>query len=146
MSNINRLLFFCGLVAIAAVPNVHGHLNLYLNQHEVMRLLGEYFMTYIETRTRETTNYFVSIIEQNDVFLWVEQQQKNQRRKNKIQMKYCADLALQECFILVTLTDYYCYRSFPPHQKISSDIPISCPSLNTSRHDTHKTIIRPANN
>lgn len=44
MSNVNRLMIFCGLCVIGAVPNVYGHLNLYLNQHEVMRLLGEYFM------------------------------------------------------------------------------------------------------
>lgn len=35
-------MFFCGLFAIGAVQNVYGHMNLYLNQQEVMRLLGEY--------------------------------------------------------------------------------------------------------
>lgn len=35
-------MFLCGLFVIGAVQNVYGHMNLYLNQHEVMRLLGEY--------------------------------------------------------------------------------------------------------
>ncbi|XP_031625418.1 tyrosine-protein kinase Dnt [Contarinia nasturtii] len=39
MKNLHKLLAFVGITMIAT-PNVAGHLNLFLNQHEVMRLLG----------------------------------------------------------------------------------------------------------
>lgn len=42
MKNLRRIsVLLLGLLVIAA-QNVSGHLNLFLNQHEVMRLLGEY--------------------------------------------------------------------------------------------------------
>lgn len=43
MPNSSKKFLLCfGLFLMIATPSVYGHLNLFLNQHEVMRLLGEW--------------------------------------------------------------------------------------------------------
>lgn len=49
MSIIHRILFYLELFLIA-FSNVHGHLNVFLNQHEVMRLLGKLHILNIKNK------------------------------------------------------------------------------------------------
>lgn len=41
MSKIKSSCFCFGLLLLVSTVAVNGHLNLFLNQHEVMRLLGK---------------------------------------------------------------------------------------------------------
>lgn len=44
MSKLKGVGFCLGAILILSTVAVNGHLNLFLNQHEVMRLLGEFAM------------------------------------------------------------------------------------------------------
>lgn len=43
MSNQKNSCFYFGLLVLVSTVAVNGHLNLFLNQHEVMRLLGKWW-------------------------------------------------------------------------------------------------------
>lgn len=46
MSKMTNLYFYFGLIFIFST--VDAHLNLYLNQQEVMRLLGKFILLYLK--------------------------------------------------------------------------------------------------